>query len=966
MDDILKKQQDKIKRLWQDSKERLTNELAIKKNLLYANLKLVNISPSAVEVIPEEEAKQARAVVFEKVSNNLRLGVVDPDNLETIKLIEKLKAQNYRVVIYVITEESLKHALSYYQFVKKRANEISNFIDVSSIKEIEFSNLNQELLNYPSTEVTSIIGLILKTAILIDASDIHIEPQSKTALIRFRVGGILYEVAEIDKDKYQKLLSRFKILSGIKLNITLSPQNGRFTIKNHNDFFDVRVSTLPGPEGEFIVCRILNPKRATFGLKDLGLREKDEKLLKEVMSLPNGMIILTGPTGSGKTTTLYALLKEKISPGIKIITIEDPIEYHINGVNQTQVSKDYTFETGLKSILRQDPDVIMIGEMRDKETVKIALQAALTGHLVLSTLHTNETAGAIDRLKELGADLNIIPGAVRLIVAQRLVRRLCPYCKAKYELTPEEKQQIIDAFSILSPKSGVKIPNDIPLIYKSVGCEKCHYLGYTSQIGLFEMMPITPKITEKILHNASKDEIRKTAIDEGMIPLFHDGLLKVMEGITSLEEIIRVAGDIEYVKKSYEELFSQTLLRGIKLLPQDEEKIEEYQKNRKPINELIENLPLDKQIHYLISWALKARATDIHFEPEEKQLVVRIRVDGILYLLTSFDLSEANQILNEIKSLSGLNTEETQKVQEGRFRIITKDKSLDVRVSILPSGYGESAVLRLLGSDIKAVSINNIGLLDEQKKIVLESLKDKVGLILTTGPTSSGKTTTLFALLKELNQPGVKIITVEDPIEYRLEGVNQTQVNEEKGYTFANALRTLLRQNPNIFLIGEIRDDETAKMAWQAALTGHLVLSTIHANDTLEVLPRLKSLGIEAPDIKKALRLVIAQRLVRKLCPYCKKEVLAPKELKEYIEHALDKYPSYKDKFKPPYKIYQPSGCEHCNFIGYLGQTAIFELSTPQDLEKDKPEFPRLIDSAIIKMLEGETSFEEIKRVLGI
>lgn len=966
MDDILKKQQEKIKQIWQDSKERFASELAQKKNLLYANLKLINISPSAVAVIPEEEARKARAVVFEKISNNLRVGVVDPDDYETIKLIENLKAQNYRVTVYVITEESLKHALSYYQFVKKRAEVVSSFIDVSSIKEIEFSNLNQELLNYPPTEVTSIIGLILKAAITIDASDIHIEPQEKTALIRFRVDGVLYEVAEIEKDTYHKLLSRFKLLSGIKLNITLAPQNGRFTIKNNNDFFDVRVSTLPGPQGEFLVCRLLNPKRAAFGLNDLGLREKDQKLLKEMMSLPNGMIILTGPTGSGKTTTLYALLKEKISPGIKIITIEDPIEYRLNGVNQTQVSKDYTFEMGLKSILRQDPDVIMIGEMRDKETVKIALQAALTGHLVLSTLHTNETAGTINRLKELGADPTLIPGAVKLIIAQRLVRRLCPYCKVKYELTPEEKEKIIEAFSILSPKSGVKIPQDIPPIYKSVGCEKCHWLGYTSQIGLFEMMPLTPKISEKILKGASEDEIRKTAIDEGMIPLFHDGLLKVIEGITSLEEVIRVAGDINYVEKSYRELFSQTLLRGIKILPQDEAKIDEYLKNNKPIEELIKDLPIEKQIILIIGWALKSRATDIHFESEEKELAVRIRIDGILYPLTSFDISEASQVLNEIKSLSGLNTEETQVVQEGRFRIILPQKTLDVRVSILPSGYGESAVLRLLGSNINDVSINSIGLLEEQKKIVFEALKDRVGLILTTGPTSSGKTTTLFALLKELNQPGVKIITVEDPIEYRLEGINQTQVNEEKGYTFSNALRTLLRQNPNIFLIGEIRDQETANMVWQAALTGHLVLSTIHANDTLEVLPRLKSLGIKAPDIKKALRLVIAQRLVRRLCPDCKKEETAPSELIPDIEKALEKYPQYKEKYQPPYKIYSPQKCEKCNFTGYLGQTAIFELARPEDLEKEQPDFPRLLDSAIIKMLEGETSWEEIKRVLGV
>jgi len=258
--------------------------------------------------------------------------------------------------------------------------------------------------------------------------------------------------------------------------------------------------------------------------------------------------------------------------------------------------------------------------------------------------------------------------------------------------------------------------------------------------------------------------------------------------------------------------------------------------------------------------------------------------------MASFDLAEAPRLLNEIKNLSGLNTEETQKIQEGRFRVSFPNRNYDIRLSILPSGYGESAALRLLGNETQILDLENLGLLPSSQAKIEKLLQNKMGLILVTGPTSAGKTTTLFALLKKLNQTNVKIITVEDPIEYRLPGVNQTQINEEKGYTFSSAIKTLLRQNPNILLIGEIRDKETAKIVWQASLTGHLVLSTVHANDTQEIIPRLKSLGIEPIDLMKALEGVISQRLVRKLCPACKIAAPVPQEYSSLLKSS-SKYP---------------------------------------------------------------------------
>lgn len=966
MDDLAKKREEQIKTLWQESKERLAEQLAVKNNLLYANLRKTAIETSALEIIDQKTAQEVGALVFGKIGNKLKLAVLDPFSFKVIQLIEDLKQKNYEVVVYVVTKESFDWAFSFYRYVKTPLEQIRQFLDVSQNKEVNFQSLHEELLNIEKENVTLITTTIFKSAVIADASDVHIEPREKSALIRFRIDGVLYEVAEIDKEKYQKLAFRLKLISGIKINLENIAQNGRFSIKNKDNLYDVRASTLPSPNGEFFVFRILNPLRAAFGLKDLGLSDKGIEIFSTYLSSPNGMIIITGPTGSGKTTTLYALLKKKYSPGIKIITIEDPIEYKLEGINQTQVTKKYDFATGLKSIMRQDPDVILIGETRDKETAEIAVQAALTGHLVFTTLHTNEAAGTIPRIKELGVDQKLLADALKLIVAQRLARRLCPYCKEKYLLSSEEKETLIEAFSILSPKSGVNIPKDIPFLYKAKGCEHCHFLGYKGQIGFFEFLPITSRIISKIKQGLGQDEIRKTAIDEGMVPLFHDGLLKVIEGITSLEELKRVAGDIDYIKILYKEIFSETLVRGIKISDQEEAQIEKILNQNESVLNLIKDLSKEKQIGYILAAAFKSRATDVHFEPEEKTFKVRQRIDGVLNELLSLEINEYPAFINEIKTVAGLKTEITQEVQEGRFKVILPKESFDIRLSIIPSGYGEIATMRLLGGEIKAPEIENLGFLEPDKAKIEKLLEKKVGLILSAGPTSSGKTTTLFAILKRLAQPGVKIITVEDPIEYRLENVVQTQVNEEKGYTFAKALRSLLRQNPNIFLIGEIRDKETAQLVWQSAMTGHLVLSTIHTNDALGVFPRLESLGIPSKELTTAINAIIAQRLVRKLCTHCKKETQIPKEMKSLINSALKYYPQFKDLTSKE-KIYTANGCPKCSFTGYYGLTGIFEIIMPENKQEiTKVDFAKLIDDATIKVLMGITSFEEIKRVLGI
>ena len=971
MDDLTAKRQSQIKQLWQKTKERTAQQIAEENNILYTNLRRENIQTSALGLVSEEEAKKAQLAVFARQGNNLKIAIVDPLNPPAVKIIEELKQKGFKVTLFAVTIESLNWAWKNYRFIYSQASRLGNSLDISSTPTVDFPNLNNKLKDIPATEVTTLLSVITKSAILASATDIHLEPQAQEALIRFRIDGLLQDVAEISLEKYHVLAQRIKLISGMKLNLSNISQGGRLSVVNNKENIDIRTATLPSPRGEFFVLRLLPEEKASWGLDDLGMRTPDIQLLSSYLSATNGMILITGPTGSGKTTTLYTLLKQKISPGIKIITIEDPIEYRIPGISQTQVTPQYTFANGLKSILRQDPDVIMIGEMRDKETVKTAMQAALTGHLVLTTLHTNEASGTIARLQELGADPMLIPDAVRIIIAQRLVRRLCPVCKEKYVPSPEIKKTLIESFSILSPKSKVTVPKDIPFLWKAHGCSHCHWLGYKGQIGIYEHLPITARISKAIENKADQNTIRNIAIDEGMVPLFHDGLIKAIEGITSLEEVNRVAGDISYIQESYKELFSQALTRGIVISPSQNKEISKIIESPKSLLSILRKKSISQKLAYLIAVAIKSRATDIHFEPEEEIGQVRERIDGVLHQLFTVESNEYPSLMNELKAVSGLNTEETQIVQEGRFRVTFPDKSFDIRLSIIPGGYGEAAALRVLGGEVKALDLDRLGLNSWDEPKIEKVIHKTEGLIVIAGPTSAGKTTTLFAILKKIATPDLKIITVEDPIEYRLPNVVQTQVNPQKGYTFAKALSSLLRQNPNILVVGEIRDKETARLAWQASLTGHLVLTTIHANNAFEVFARFESLGINTKEILPSINLIIAQRLVRKLCPSCKKKIEAPKELIPLIKKTISQIPEIKHKYHKPYSIYQQEGCSRCNFTGYLGRLGIFEILIPgkdartlSDIQKMR--YPHLTDDAIVKLLAGETSREEIQRVLGI
>ncbi len=717
----------------------------------------------------------------------------------------------------------------------------------------------------------------------------------------------------------------------------------------------------------------------------MGLSTSAYKILSKEISKPNGLILTTGPTGSGKTTTLYAVLNRLNQPGIKIITLEDPVEYQLKGINQSQidVKKGYTFASGLRSILRQDPDIVMVGEIRDLETAEIAIQASLTGHIVLSTLHTNDAAGVIPRLTDMGIKPYLLLPSINAVVGQRLVRKLCPKCKQIHDLNEEDSELVKKILSVISPKADIVIPNTSPTFYKAgSGCEFCNGIGYKGRVGIYEIFTMNDSIKQLTMDNAPSFKILKEAIEGGMVTMLQDGVLKASQGIVSLEEVYRVIGNFDYINELYDVAISQTISRGIILSEEELQKAEDIFTNISSLANKLKEIPSKESISIILALAIKSNAGDIHIEPSEKSVKLRFRIDGFLHDIIDLSKNEFLPLLGEIKKISGFATNIKISTMDGRFSVsLPNSEKMDCRVSIISGGFGETIVIRLLIDKEKNLSLENLGFSQYSLPIIKKTIKKTKGIILTTGPTGSGKTTTLYNILKEVNTPDVKIITVEDPIEYQLSGVIQTQVDNDSGYTFASAMRSLLRQNPNIMMIGEIRDNETAKIALEAASTGHLVLSTIHTNSAAGAVSRFMGLDIERQMLANTLECSIGQRLVRKLCPHCEKEeVVLNSENINQIKEILSEIKNKDFVMPKEFKFYRSKGCSKCNNIGYKGLLGLYEILemnpaiqaaiinkniSDQELEKIAVEngMITIIQDGILKALAGLTSIEEIFRV---
>lgn len=420
----------------------------------------------------------------------------------------------------------------------------------------KFADLQNAIVG---SDVPKMAQYIIGYALELESSDIHIEPSEYTIRVRYRVDGILHQIVEYPPSLHPALVSRIKIMSNLKIDESRIPQDGkaRVTTKEGKDL-DLRVSTLPTVHGEKIVMRIQDLSRETPKLDELGIEEHNLKILKHAISMPNGIVLTSGPTGSGKTTTLYACLNILNTPKVNIMTIEDPVEIQMDGLNQSQVHPDigYNFSFGLRTGLRQDPDIIMVGEIRDRETIDVAVEAALTGHLVLSTIHTNSSAATITRIIDMGVPAFLITATVNAIMAQRLVRKICEHCKEEAEMTPEIQKKISRAIETMNPEKrkqiGVQDSKQITKIYKGAGCPKCNNTGYKGRIGLYEIMEMNSRLKNMILSGKSEAEIEAEAIKSGMTTLEHDGISKIISGISTAEEIYSVARAAEDEKEQEE------------------------------------------------------------------------------------------------------------------------------------------------------------------------------------------------------------------------------------------------------------------------------------------------------------------------------------------------------------------------------------------------------------------------------
>lgn len=545
-----KRHQDDIKALRAREEESLAQILSEKYDVEYVNLAFLPVDTEALRMIDEMTAREANIAAFDISGKRLSVITTTPNNTDTQNIIDNLKRRGYQVIVYMGSNPSLNKALEHYREISFATQSRAGVLEISeenidryfkAIENLEDSTkVVDEALNTKSPyRVTMVIEAMVASALATNASDIHIEPSEEDARFRLRLDGILSDVLGFEKSTYNQLLSRLKLIARVKLNIK-NPQDGRFTISLHEKDIEVRASFLPGEHGESVVMRILDPDSIKVSLGELGMHPTVLEIMRKEIKRPNGMILNTGPTGSGKTTTLYSFLQEINSPEIKIITIEDPVEYQIDGLVQTQVSKSgISFASGLRSIMRQDPDVILVGEIRDSDTADIAVQAALTGHLVFSTLHTNNAAGTFPRLIDLEADPKTLGSALTATMAQRLVRVLCNKCHKKIPILPENKAIVDRALSDL-PNNIERPQSDFQ--YEAVGCTECDNRGYKGRVGIFEIILVTDEISD-LLHregNPSEREVLQIAKEQGILNMKQDAVLKILEGRTSFEEVRRV------------------------------------------------------------------------------------------------------------------------------------------------------------------------------------------------------------------------------------------------------------------------------------------------------------------------------------------------------------------------------------------------------------------------------------------
>ncbi|MBI5230360.1 MAG: type II/IV secretion system protein [Candidatus Magasanikbacteria bacterium] len=527
------------------TEEKLYQAIAQQFERPFVDLKDKQVPKDVLDIIPSPLAVSHGIVAFEKSDKEVKLATTDPLDLQTFEFLRR--TTELEPIIYVTTPASIAAAQrNYHESLQSElkiiTDETTDGADSSQLKKIA-----------EDLPIINIVNSILDHAVYEGASDIHIEPVEKEIIVRFRIDGLLRQVMTLPKAVQAGMVARVKILANLKLDEHMLPQDGRFKISVQNEKLSLRVSIMPVYDGEKIVMRLLPESTKPLTLEQLGFGAAEQKMLMDNVSKPHGMVLVTGPTGSGKSTTLYSLLHLLNKPDVNISTIEDPIEYHLTGINQSQVNPriGYTFASGLRAFLRQDPDVIMVGEIRDQETAETAMHAAMTGHLVLATLHTNDAPTTLPRLIDMGVPPFLVAFTTNIIIAQRLVRKICQFCKQPYQLSAEQVSQLehrIQSTRVvqLAEHAGVASPNggfNTLTFVQGKGCDKCRNEGYKGRIGIYELLEIDKEMIDLINKKANAEDIRVAAVKRGMITLLEDGIIKALQGVTSIEEILSAAKD---------------------------------------------------------------------------------------------------------------------------------------------------------------------------------------------------------------------------------------------------------------------------------------------------------------------------------------------------------------------------------------------------------------------------------------
>jgi type II secretory ATPase GspE/PulE/Tfp pilus assembly ATPase PilB-like protein len=543
------KRDERLGELRRREEEQLAEMLSAKYGVEYADLTNKSIDTDALRLVPEDEARAAEIAAFKKINKKVFVAMRAPEREDSLRSLKTIESLGYEVRRLIVSRASLEHAWDRYHDISYATETEAGVLTLSNetIQQMlavvkTLADLQKEIGSSATSKdvhrVSRILETIMAGALSLGASDVHLEPEDEAVRMRYRLDGVLTEVTLFDQTTYGLISSRIKLLSGLKLNIKNAAQDGRFSIVVNEKEIEIRSSVLPGAYAETIVMRILDPTTIALPFEKLGFDSYLMKIFETEIAKPNGLILNTGPTGSGKTTTLYAFLRKVHDPGIKIVTIEDPIEYHLPGIVQTQVSKSYTFASGLRSTLRQDPDIIMVGEIRDAEVAATAVHASLTGHLVFSTLHTNDAAGTFPRLMSMGVSAEILGAALTVSMAQRLVRRLCQNCAQKVPIEGDVKAAM-DALIKTMPHPE-DLPEDRTSMWIPKGCEKCGGIGYKGRITVVEVILMDREMEAAVRTTSSERELWKASRHQNIRRMAHDGVIKVLKGVTAFEELDRM------------------------------------------------------------------------------------------------------------------------------------------------------------------------------------------------------------------------------------------------------------------------------------------------------------------------------------------------------------------------------------------------------------------------------------------